>query len=48
MKWQKRVLSFQADAKTAPYCVASLAKLLTLSSTCALSETVLAISSVYS
>ncbi|MFT5097206.1 MAG: hypothetical protein ACI9JO_001233, partial [Psychrobacter okhotskensis] len=34
-------------AKIAPYCVASLAKVLTLSSTCALYETILAISSAY-
>ncbi|ERL55623.1 hypothetical protein M917_1360 [Psychrobacter aquaticus CMS 56] len=51
MKRQKRVLSpvfmSGADAKTAPYGVASLAKVLTLSSICALSGTVLAISSAY-
>ncbi len=43
--WQKRVLFLQADAKIAPYCVANLAKAFALSSICALSETILAISS---
>jgi hypothetical protein len=51
MKRQKRVLSpafiVGADAKIAPYCVANLAKASALSSLCALSGTILAISSAY-
>ncbi|MED6316786.1 MAG: hypothetical protein VYA60_06055, partial [Pseudomonadota bacterium] len=47
MKRQKRVLSLRADAKIAPYCVTNLAKASALSSLCALSGTILAISSAY-
>ena len=58
MKRQKRVLSpsdnIGADTKIAPYCVAILAKVLTLSSTCDLrlatcdlAGTILAISSAH-
>ncbi|WP_206767374.1 MULTISPECIES: hypothetical protein, partial [unclassified Psychrobacter] len=47
MKRQKRVLSLRADAKIAPYCVANLVKASALSSLCALSGTILAISSAY-
>jgi hypothetical protein len=51
MKRQKRVLSpafiVGADAKIAPYCVTNLAKASALSSLCALSGTILAISSAY-
>jgi hypothetical protein len=37
----------RADAKIAPYCVTNLAKASALSSLCALSGTILAISSAY-
>ncbi|MED6318389.1 MAG: hypothetical protein VYA60_14300, partial [Pseudomonadota bacterium] len=51
MKRQKRVLSpafiVGADAKIAPYCVTNLAKASALSLLCALSGTILAISSAY-
>ena len=51
MKRQKRVLSpsvnIGADTRIAPYYVAILTKVLTLSLTCALSGTILAISSAH-